>query len=105
VHDLVIEAVRALADSKGSGQEDYLFANPRNGKSILDVRGAITRICKAAGVAKKVTPHLFRHSIATHLMGVDVKLQMIRQYLGHAQIATTEFYTHVDLGHLRSTRI
>jgi len=120
--DQIIEAVKALVEENSRKQrlsgaivaeiqldlggkvEDYLFANPRTGKPICDIRGAIARICKAAGVKKKVTPHLFRHSIATHMMGADVNMRTIQQYLGHAQIGTTEFYTHVALGHLRSAQ-
>ena len=84
--------------------EDYLFVNPQTGKPIGDIRGAIVRICKAAGVKKKVTPHLFRHSVATVMMGAGVNLRTIQEYLGHAQSTTTEFYTHVALGHLRSAQ-
>jgi len=51
-----------------------------------------------------VTPHRFRHSIATHLMGADVNMRTIQQYLGHSQVATMEFYTHVAMGHLRSAQ-
>lgn len=102
--DQVIEAVKDLAKLWPMAPGEYLFALKKTGAPVGDIRAAIKRICKAAGVTKKVTPHLFRHSIATHLMGADVNMRTIQQYLGHSQIATTEFYTHVALGHLRSAQ-
>jgi site-specific recombinase XerD len=70
----VIEAVQDLIRGKEVKQEDYIFASPRQnqngekGNPILKVQPGIDRICKAAGVTKRVTPHLFRHSIATHMV-------------------------------------
>jgi integrase len=46
-----------------------------------------------------LNPHLFRHSIATHLMGGNINLRIIQKFLGHAQVGTTEWYTHVALDH------
>jgi integrase len=80
----------------------YIFENPRTGEPYINLRKAIDRACKRAGVTKHVTAHLFRHSIATHFLAQDVNLRTIQQYLGHSQVQTTEFYTHVAVGHLRS---
>jgi site-specific recombinase XerD len=112
INDQVIEAVGKLIkqikkrpkDAKKPEGPCYVFSVRKSGKPFNNIRKALARICKRAEVTKKVTPHLFRHSIATHLMGADVNLRTIQQYLGHTQIATTEFYTHVALGHLRSAQ-
>lgn len=97
----VVEAVQDLTELWPMEPGSYLFALKRSGAPVGDVRAAIARTCKRAGVTKKVTPHLFRHSIASHLMGSDVNASIIQKFLGHQQLATTQWYSHVSMGDLR----
>jgi len=79
----------------------YVFWNPERKAPLYDPRKAIARAVKKAGIKKRVTPHLFRHSWATHLLAKGTNLRVIQKLLGHAQLSTTEIYTHVDLEVLR----
>lgn len=73
----------------------YVFPSKRTGKPITDVRKAIQRACKAAGITAKVRPHLLRHTFATHLLEAGQDIRYIQALLGHAEIGTTQIYTHV----------
>src|SRR5690606_38993324 len=98
----LISSLEAIAPKKKKG---YIFISKRSNSSgkpepLTDVRKALKTACTVAKVSKHVTPHLFRHSIATYGMGKNVNLRVIQNYLGHADIGTTEFYTHVQNEHL-----
>lgn len=94
---------RSTLDIK-KGEEDYLFLN-RRGKKMS--RAMIFEIIKKqttiAGITKKVSPHTFRHSFATHLHENGANLRVIQQLLGHESITTTEIYTHIDIKRLQET--
>ncbi|GGG56677.1 tyrosine recombinase XerC [Croceivirga lutea] len=84
-----------------SGSEDILFLN-RNGKGLTRamIFEIIKRLAEKIGLNKKIGPHTFRHSFATHLLEGGADLRAIQQMLGHESITTTEVYVHVDRSHL-----
>jgi integrase/recombinase XerD len=81
----------------------YLFAG-RNGKPIS--RETLWRVLQrragAAGLKGRTYPHILRHSFATHLLRNGADLRIVQELLGHASVATTQIYTHVDAGRLRA---
>jgi site-specific recombinase XerD len=96
--------LRALAKEKDESRRkmnELVFPSWITGGAFNNVRKPLARACKAAGIEKRVTAHLLRHSIATHFMGKGVNLRTIQQYLGHADISMTEWYTHVTVDIMR----
>ena len=88
------------------GNEDILFLN-RRGKMLTRnmVFILIKELAAAAGIQKKVSPHTFRHSFATHLVEGGADLRAVQEMLGHESITTTEIYTHLDRAYLREAII
>lgn len=86
------------------GKEDFLFLNKHgNPLSRIMVFYIIKDAAEKAGINKKISPHTFRHSFATHLVEGGADLRAVQQMLGHESITTTEIYTHLDRDYLRST--
>lgn len=82
--------------------EDILFLNSRGtSMSRVIVFLIIKELTDKAGVSKKISPHTFRHSFATHLMQNGADLRFIQEMLGHSSITTTQVYTHLKTEELR----
>lgn len=105
------EAIKAYLD-----RERPTFVGKRTGSEIfLSSRGTklttvrvwqiVKQCAKNAGLDLNVYPHLLRHSFATHLLTNGADLRIIQEMLGHADIATTQIYTHVDQGRLKAVHL
>ncbi len=80
---------------KKTGSE--IFLSVRGGPLTTErLRQIVRERAKRAGIEERIYPHLLRHSFATHLLGNGADLRVIQELLGHADIATTQIYTHVD---------
>lgn len=86
---------------KGSGGEPAFFVNYRGGRlTTRSVQRMVRKYIRRTAVRRKISPHSLRHSFASHLLGRGADLRVIQELLGHASLATTEKYTHVDLRQL-----
>ena len=93
-----LESGRQLLNPKG----DYLIVNYRGEKLTRDgVRRIIQKIAKSAGIEKDISPHTLRHCFATHLLERGADLRSLQEMLGHADISTTQIYTHVNSKRLK----
>lgn len=87
---------------QGNSSTNALFIN-RYGKRLSErfLQKAISRYALAAGLGKRVFPHMVRHSFATHLLDGGADLRVVQELLGHANLATTQIYTHVTQNQAR----
>jgi len=82
--------------------QNHLFLNKKGTKlSRMAIWQIVDKYSKEAGIEKEVHPHIFRHSFATHLLEGGADLRAVQEMLGHADISTTQIYTHVDRNYIK----
>jgi integrase/recombinase XerD len=87
---------------KKNKSENFLFLNKRGTKlSRMWIWKIFVKYAKEAGIIKEIHPHTFRHSFATHLLEGGADLRAVQEMLGHADISTTQIYTHVDRNYIK----
>jgi integrase/recombinase XerC len=96
-----VAALRALGQAEGRAPESPVFRG-RHGAPISPrtVQARMKTLALRHGFAKRVHPHLLRHTFASHMLESSGDLRAVQELLGHADIATTQIYTHLDFQHL-----
>lgn len=89
-----------------STNDVWLFPGGRAGRHVTtrSVQKTVARIGQRAGLTKRLTPHVLRHTFATHLLESGTDIRVIQTLLGHSSTRTTEVYTHVSRAHLARIR-
>ena len=89
-----------------SGHESFVFLNRRGAQlTRVMIFTIVKNLATEIGIQKKISPHTFRHSFATHLLEGGANLRAIQDMLGHESITTTEIYTHLDQHFLKEAII
>ncbi len=92
------------AEQQKSLGEEYLFTGPKGKLSQRNIQKIIKKASRKAGINKNVHPHTLRHSFATHLLENNVDIRKIQELLGHADLSTTQIYTHISKEELKKIR-
>lgn len=106
VSDLARDKIQYYLEVRSAARssEDVIFLNNRGTQLTRVMIFTILReAARRAGVEKRISPHTFRHSFATHLLEGGANIRQVQELLGHENIVTTEIYTHLDSEHLRRT--
>ena len=96
-----LHTIRPKLD-RGATQGKLLLNGRGEPLSRVGAWGIVKRRAREAGITKRVTPHTLRHSFATHLLEGGADLRAVQEMLGHADLSTTQIYTHVDRDYLRT---
>lgn len=100
--DNYLNGARIYLSDKSGEESEYVFLNSRgHGLSRQGVWKKVKQLALEAGIDQNVTPHTLRHSFATHLLENGADLRMVQELLGHADISTTQIYTHITKNRLK----
>ena len=102
--DNYLVRVRPALVAKSSKSENALFLNSRGGRlSRQSAWSIVLQAARACGLEGKVSPHVFRHSYATHLLDGGADIRVVQELLGHSSVTTTQIYTLVTIDKIRQS--
>ncbi len=99
-HFLLKGLTKQVIEQKETNQE-YLFTGNNGKLTERNIQKIVTKAAKRVGIEKNIHPHTLRHSFATHLLENGVDIRKIQELLGHADLSTTQIYTHISTEELK----
>ena len=100
--ELYLNFYRPKLIKPGKNYEELFLNNRGTPMTRQGLFKLLKQLCKELGIKKNVSPHILRHSFATHLLNAGADLRVIQEFLGHSSISTTQIYTHVSKQHIKT---
>jgi integrase/recombinase XerD len=104
LNDYVVRVRPALQLKNSKGKSEALFLNQRGTRISRQSAWQIVVDCaKKAGLTEGISPHVFRHSFATHLLDGGADIRVVQELLGHSSVTTTQIYTLITIDKIRES--
>lgn len=104
IPDQLLSKLKKWSDKQREFGEDFLFSGQKGKMSSRNIQKIVSNAAKKAEIKKEVHCHTLRHSFATHLLENGVDIRKIQELLGHADLSTTQIYTHVSTEELKKIK-
>lgn len=100
----LFDEIKLYSEKQREFGRDFLFSGPNGSLTTRNIQKIVSKAGKKAEIKKQVHPHTLRHSFATHLLENGVDIRKIQELLGHADLSTTQIYTHVSIEELKKIK-